>query len=99
MNGPMAALVETSMSNSPKAAPRRSAGDIARTRATEVVETSAPLIACRTREAARTSNVGAATAISDETANADTPTRKTGRWPYRSPRLPLASKVMVTAPR
>ena len=99
MNGPMAALVETSMSNSPNAAPRRSAGDIARTRATEVVETSAPLIACRTRDAARTSNVGAATAISEETANADTPTRKTGRWPYRSPRLPLASRVMVTAPR
>ena len=81
MNGPMAALVETSMSNRPNAAPRRSAGDIARTSATDVVETSAPLTAWRTRDAASTSKVGAATAISDESANAVTPMRKTGRWP------------------
>ncbi len=99
MNGPIAALVETSMSNSPKAVPRRSAGDIARTSATEVVDTSAPLTAWRTRDAARTSNDGATTAISDEIANAVTPMRKTGRCPYRSPRLPLASNAMVTAPR
>ena len=81
MNGPMAALVETSMSNRPKAAPRRSGGDIARTRATDVVDTSAPLTAWSTRDSARTSNDGATAASSEATANATTPMRKIGRWP------------------
>ena len=38
-------------------------------------------------------------ASSDASANATTPTRKTGRWPNRSPRLPLAGSATVTAPR
>ena len=99
MNGPMAALVETSMSNSPNAAPRRSGGDIPRTSATEVVETSAPLTAWRTRASAKSSKDRAAAASSEAIANASTPTRKTRRWPNRSPRLPLAGSATVTAPR
>ena len=43
MNGPIAALIEVSMSNRPNAAPRRSTGAMARTSASEVVEISAPL--------------------------------------------------------
>ena len=43
MSGPMAALVETSMSNNPNAEPRRSGGAISRSSATELVETSAPV--------------------------------------------------------
>ena len=51
---------------------------------------SAPLSAWRTRDSARIANEGATAASSDDRAKATTPTRKTGRWPYRSPRLPLA---------
>ena len=98
-NGPIAALVETSMSKVPNAAPRRSGGDIARTSATDVVETSAPLTAWRIRARARSSNDGATAASSDESAKATTPARKTRRWPNRSPRLPLAGSATVTAPR
>ena len=79
--------------------PRRSTGASARTRAIEVVEISAPLSAWKTRAAASSSKVGATAANSDATANARTPIRNTRRWPYRSPRLPLASRAIVTAPR
>ena len=81
MNGPIAALVDTSMSNRPNAAPRRSTGAIARTRAIEVVEMSAPLSAWRTRATARIANEVAIAASSDDSPKATTPTRKTGRWP------------------
>ena len=87
------------MSNRPNAAPRRSGGDIARTSATDLVDTSAPLTAWKTRDRARSSNDGAAAARSDASAKASTPTRKTRRWPNLSPRLPLAGNATVTAPR
>ena len=98
-SGPIAALVETSMSNSPNAEPRRSTGAIARSSATELVETSAPLSAWRTRDSARISNDTAVAARAEARANAPTPTRKTRRCPNRSPRLPLAGKAIATAPR
>ena len=79
MSGPTAALVETSMSKSPNADPRRSAGDIARNRATELVETNAPLTAWRTRASASTSNEVAVAARADASANAATPTRNSRR--------------------
>jgi hypothetical protein len=80
-NGAIAALIETSMSNRPKAVPRRPGGASARTSATEVVEISAPLSAWRTRASVRTANDGASAAISDEIAKATTPTRNTRRCP------------------
>ncbi len=79
MSGPIAALVDTSMSNSPNAAPRRSGGAISRSSATELVETSAPLAAWSTRDTARTSKDGAAAASADASANAATPKRNTRR--------------------
>ena len=99
MNGPIAALIDVIPSNRPNAAPRRSTGAMARTSASDVVEINAPLSAWSTRESARTANEGATAASSDDRAKATTPTRKTGRWPYRSPRLPLARRAIVTVPR
>ena len=79
MSGPMAALVETSMSNNPNAEPRRSGGAISRSRATELVETSAPVTAWSTRDSASTSKDMAAAASVEASAKPTTPKRNTRR--------------------
>ena len=68
MNGPTAALTDVSRSNRPNASPRRPGGAISRTIATELVETRAPLTACRTRAPSRTANDVASAASSDASA-------------------------------
>ena len=92
-SGPTAALVDTSMSNSPNADPRRSGGAIARSNATELVETSAPVTAWSTRDSARISNETAVAASADANANARDPERGTpadARTDRRGCRSPAA---------
>ena len=96
---PAAALVDTRRSKSPKASPRRAGGAASRMSDAELVETNAPLTACRTRPAWRRPKDVATAATAEAAAKTRTPARKSRRWPNRSPREPLAGRATATAPR
>ena len=72
---------------------------ISRTIATELVDTRAPLTACRMRAPSRTVNEVESAASSDARPNARTPARNVVRWPNRSPSDPLTGRATATAPR
>jgi hypothetical protein len=99
MNGPIAALVAPSRSNSPNAAPCSSAGAVSRMSDAELVEISAPLTAWPTRDASSSSKVVASEPRADAMAKPNTPTRKARRCPNRSPIEPPIGRATATAPR